>query len=259
MSVHEQFAEDLALYALGSLEGEERTALEKHLEDCGNCRHELGLLRGDMALLALSTAGPHPPQRSRQRFIDAVAKGPRTIETRTAEKRRRLAWWVPIPWIAVAAVAIFAVRLVRQNNELRQDLAKAESDLSRQQVELQRAREIVMTLTSPDAQVVNVVETNKPPQPQGKAMYMRDRGNLIFIASNVPQPPTQKAYELWLVPVQGAPIPAGMFRPDARGSAMVINPPLPIGIEAKAFAITVEPEQGSSTPTLPIIMMGAGG
>ena len=29
-------------------------------------------------------------------------------------------------------------------------------------------------------------------------------------------------------------------------------------VEAKAFAITVEPEQGSSTPTMPIVMMGAG-
>jgi anti-sigma factor RsiW len=34
MSVHEQFAEDLALYALGSLEGAERDALEAHLKEC---------------------------------------------------------------------------------------------------------------------------------------------------------------------------------------------------------------------------------
>jgi anti-sigma-K factor RskA len=30
-------------------------------------------------------------------------------------------------------------------------------------------------------------------------------------------------------------------------------------VEAKAFAITVEPEAGSSSPTMPIVMMGAGG
>jgi len=54
------------------------------------------------------------------------------------------------------------------------------------------------------------------------------------------------------------PIPAGMFKPDARGSATVVEPPLPGGVEAKAFAITVEPEQGSSAPTMPIVMMGAG-
>ena len=68
----------------------------------------------------------------------------------------------------------------------------------------------------------------------------------------------QKAYELWLIPKSGAPIPAGVFKPDAQGSATVVNPPLPAGTEAKAFAITVEPEAGSSTPTMPIVMVGAG-
>jgi anti-sigma factor RsiW len=48
MNVHEEFAEDLALYALGSLEGDERFGLEKHLEECAGCRRELDLLRGDM-------------------------------------------------------------------------------------------------------------------------------------------------------------------------------------------------------------------
>ena len=95
--------------------------------------------------------------------------------------------------------------------------------------------------------------------PSGKAIYSRERSGLIFIASNLKPLPAQKAYELWLIPMQGAPIPAGMFKPDAHGSAMVMNPPLPAGVEAKAFAITIEPEQGSSTPTMPIVMMGAGG
>ena len=71
-------------------------------------------------------------------------------------------------------------------------------------------------------------------------------------------PICKNSYELWLIPTSGAPIPAGVFKPDAHGSATVINPPLPAGVEAKAFAMTIEPEQGSSTPTMPIVMMGAG-
>ena len=54
MSAHEQFADDLALLALGTLQGDERVALEKHLEGCSDCRRELERLRGDTALLALS-------------------------------------------------------------------------------------------------------------------------------------------------------------------------------------------------------------
>ncbi len=66
MSVHEQFADNLALHALGSLEGDERQVLEKHLQECAACRRELESLRGDLALLSLSTAGPKPPARSRE-------------------------------------------------------------------------------------------------------------------------------------------------------------------------------------------------
>jgi anti-sigma-K factor RskA len=102
------------------------------------------------------------------------------------------------------------------------------------------------------------VALKTPPQPQGKAFYLKKRNSLIFMASNMPALPPQKAYELWLIPVSGSPIPAGMFKPDAHGSATVVNPPLPAGTEAKAFAITVENESGSAAPTSAIMMMGSG-
>jgi anti-sigma-K factor RskA len=105
---------------------------------------------------------------------------------------------------------------------------------------------------------VTLVAAKTPPLPEGKAIYVRDRSSLIFLASNFQTLPPQKAYELWLIPTNGAPIPAGVFKPDARGSATVVNPPLPAGVEAKAFAITIEPEAGSTAPTMPIVLMGAG-
>ncbi|SPE44542.1 conserved hypothetical protein [Candidatus Sulfotelmatobacter sp. SbA7] len=254
MSGHEQFAENLALHALGSLEGEERLALEKHLQECASCRRELESLRGDLALLSLSTAGPKPPARSRERLMAALAREPR--RGTTAPPRR--SWWVLAPSLAAAALVLLAIFLMRQNSALRQQIAGMDYDAVAQQVELRRAREIVSTLTANDAMRVTLVAAKTPPQPQGKAIYVRDRSSLIFIASNMPAAPPEKAYELWLIPTSGAPIPAGVFRPDAHGSATVVNPPLPAGIEAKAFAITIEPEAGSTTPTMPVVMLGAG-
>ena len=253
MSVHEQFAEDLALYALGALQGEERVSLEKHLEGCAGCRRELEQLRGDMALMALSTAGPVPPRRARQRLIEAVAREPR----RSAVDAKRH-WWTLVPWVAATALAAGLVALWLQNSDLRRRIAGLQDQSAQQLAELQRAREVVSTLTATDAMRVTLVAAKTPPQPQGKAIYVRDRSSLIFLASNLQQLPAQKAYELWLIPTSGAPIPAGVFKPDAHGSATVINPPLPAGVQAKAFAITVEPESGSSVPTMPILMIGAG-
>jgi anti-sigma-K factor RskA len=253
MSVHEQFAEDLALYALGTLQGEERAALEKHLEGCAGCRRELEQLRGDMALMALSAAGPVPPQRARQRLIEAVAREPRRATTAA-----RSGWWTLVPWAAAAALAVGLIALWVQNSNLQRTIAGLQDASARQLAELQRAREIVSTLTATDAMRVTLVAAKTPPQPQGKAIYVRDRSTLIFLASNLQPLPPQKAYELWLIPTNGAPIPAGVFKPDAHGSAVVVNPPLPAGVQAKAFAITVEPESGSAAPTLPIVMLGAG-
>jgi anti-sigma-K factor RskA len=253
MTVHEQFAEDLALYALGALQGDERVALEKHMEECADCRLELQQLRGDMAVLALAATGPTPPRRARQRLMNAVGREPRL----RAGPRRR-AWWTPAPWIAAAALALVAMVLWLRNDDLQKQIASIQDQSARQQAELAQAREVVATLTATDAMRVTLVAAKLLPQPQGKAIYVRDRSSLIFLASNFPNLPAQKAYELWLIPMSGAPIPAGVFKPDAQGSATVVNPPLPSGVEAKSFAITVEPEQGSTAPTMPIVMMGVG-
>jgi anti-sigma-K factor RskA len=253
MTAHEQFAEDLALHALGVLEGDDRAALEKHLEACAPCRRELEQLRGDTALMALSTAGPTPPQRARRRLLDAVAREPRR-----ASAPARQGWWTLVPWAAAAALAAGLVAVGLQDLNLQRRIAGLLNQAAQQQAELQQAREVVSTLTATDAMRVTLVAAKTPPQPEGKAIYVRDRSSLIFLASNFQSLPAQKAYELWLIPIIGAPIPAGLFKPDAHGSATVINPPLPTGVEAKAFAITVEPESGSAAPTMPILMIGAG-
>jgi anti-sigma-K factor RskA len=267
MSGHEQFAEDLALYALNTLEGEERAQLEKHLAMCSACRLELEQLRGDGALLALSTLGPRPPQRARQRLLDAVAKEAAPTLSQKARKDGapgvhevgpRRSWWGFLGWAATAAVIVFAASLWKENSALKQSLASASAQAAQSARELEDLRRIAAPLIEPEAQRVTVVAVSTPPQPQGKAFYLRDRSSLLFVANNLPALPPQKAYELWLIPVQGAPIPAGVFKPDAHGSATVVNPPLPAGAEAKAFAITVENETGATTPTMPIVMMGTG-
>jgi anti-sigma-K factor RskA len=254
MSAHDQFADDLALLALEALQGDERVTLEKHLEGCSSCRSELERLRGDMALLALSASGPAPPRRSRERLLKAIAKEPRAQKMGAARRSS----WTLLPWLAAAALLLVAGFFWQQSDRLAQRLARLQDESAQQQTQLERAREVVSTLTSTDALRVTLVAAQAPPQPQGKAIYVRERSSLIFLASNMPALPPQRSYELWLIPTNGAPIPAGMFKPDARGSATVVEPPLPGGVEAKAFAITIEPEQGSSAPTMPIVMMGAG-
>jgi anti-sigma-K factor RskA len=256
MTEHEQYADDLALYALDALHGEDRVRLDAHLAACSACRLELEQLRGDAALLALSTTGPRPPQRSRRRLLDAIAKDKASSIPAPTTPRR--SWWGVLGWAATAAVIVFALSLWKENSILKTSLSDAQSESTRNARELDDLRRIAAPILAPEAQHITLVSAKTPPQPQGKAFYLRNHNSLVFLANNMPPLPPQKAYELWLIPTTGAPIPAGLFKPDAHGSASVVNPPLPAGVAAKAFAITVENESGSPVPTSPILMMGAG-
>lgn len=254
MSAHQRFAEDLALYALGSLTGSEQQELERHLESCAACRRELEQLRGDAALLALSAAGPAAPARSRERFLAAMAGEP---HLRTVRRRRPFFELVPI--LAAAMLVLICILLWRENVQVRRRLQYAQSTIQQNRAESEQARELLALLHDPAAQRVTLTAANARPQPYGNAVYEPRRGRLVFLAGNLAPLPAGKAYQLWLIPAGGKPpMPAGLFKPDARGQAMVMPPPLPPGTEAKAFAVTVEPENGSSTPTMPIQMMGAG-
>jgi anti-sigma-K factor RskA len=244
MSGHEQYADDLALYALGILEGEERANLEKHLDGCSGCRQELETLCGDSALLAMSATGPKPPQRSRQRLVSAIAKEPRLSAVPSAPAQK-LNLWSIFGWAAAVGMLIVVIQLRRQNSALQQAASSLGSVLGSQTIELENARRIVDTLTAPDALTVTLVAAKTPPQPQGKAFYLKNRSGLVFVANNLAPLPPDKIYELWLIPPDGRPIAAGLFKPDAKGNASVINPPeLPPGVEAKTFAVTLEPASG---------------
>jgi anti-sigma-K factor RskA len=266
MNVHEQFADDLALYALGTLDGAEREALEKHLEGCASCRHELELLRGDLSLIALTTAGPKPPARARQRLMSAIAAEPRLTATGATSERgthergsRQRSWWPVLGWVA-AALALVCIGLLRQNSTLQQGVASLRAQFTDQGSKLEQANEVVATLLDPEAMKIELVAVGSKPQPRGKAIYQRRNHNLIFFASNLPPLPAEKIYELWLFPANGgAPIAAGLFKPDARGGATVVNPPLPEGVEAKNFAVTLEPESGShEAPRGTPVIVGVG-
>ncbi len=261
MSMHEQFADDLALYALGSLEGPERQALEMHLTECASCRRELELLRGDASLMSLTAAGPKPPARARQRLLSAIADEPRlTGSAASAQERVRPRWWPALGWVAAAAMALVCIGLLRQDSGLKQDVALLRAQLGDQGTKLQEANETVATLLDPEATKIELVAAGTKPEPRGKAIYQRRTRSLIFIASNLAPLPAEKIYELWLFPANGgAPIAAGLFRPDARGSATVVNPPLPAGVEAKNFVVTLEPESGShEAPRGTPVIVGVG-
>jgi len=261
LKTHEQFVDDLTLYALGELTGADRQELELHLETCASCRRELQALRADLGLLALSASGPQPPARSKDRLMSAIAAEPRGVSAPspgTAPAPQRGWWWTLVPTLAALGLLLFAVGLWHTNGRLRDQMAELAGRNQDQTTQLDQMHQELALLSSPDAVHVSLTPQNAVKQPSGTAIFSPARKRMMFMASNMPAAPAGKAYELWVIPAKGAPVAAGVFKPDEHGNALMMDHPMPEGVEAKAFAITLEKEEGSDKPTSPILLMGAG-
>lgn len=249
MKDHAQFAEDLALYAMGALDEQARRELETHLGTCGECRREVEALRADLALVAMSATGPQPPQRSRQRLMDAIATGQREeskVRTMPPPQRGWPRWLILAPVAAALVLAAVCGVLMVQVQRLQQALA-----VERQNSE--QARQVVRALIDPAAQRMTLVAATRRP-PRIKTIYEKKKGLVVLIADSLDPIPDDKVYQLWLLPANGGdPMPAGTFSIDSSGNKVMIHNLGSMGIDAKAFAVTVEPTGGSKTPTMPIV------
>jgi anti-sigma-K factor RskA len=166
-------------------------------------------------------------------------------------------------WSIAAVMAVVAGMQVDQRKLSEQDLAVAESQLSQSAAQIEHAKQVVTTLRDASAMQVALhvpLVAGAAPKldPEGHATYEPSTGALVFVADHLDPLQPQKTYQLWLLPATTgeAPIPAGVFKPDANGNATVVMPPLPKGVAARGFGVTVENEGGSKTPTLPVVLSG---
>ncbi len=257
--------EELASYAMQGLPVEESASIRTHLQTCPACRTELAKSAVILRCWGLRFEQQPLPEGARERFLQRIASSPAVkpqetlaevtpISVKTA--RRGPGFWVP--WVAAAAMAIVAIALGVQNRALNDELQGESNLVNNLAAQASQAQQVLEVLTAPSAQRVTLTEGKVPAQPTARATYLPERGGLILLATNLKPLPEGKTYELWVIPANGkAPVPAGLFRPDAVGTATLVLPPLPAGIPAKAFGVTIEKASGSDSPTSPIILSGA--
>ncbi len=257
--------EDLVLYAMQAMQPHELAAVRLHLEQCAQCRRALAEVNGELALVAMSVEQQPLPEGARARFVerlgaDAAPKGnvgaAPVVSIERKRPARTAALW--LGWLAAAASLLFAISLEQKLHVLDDQLAQQKLAAEQQATANARAQQVLDVLTAPAAKRVLLTAAKAKPQPTGRAVYLADNGGLVFQANDLGQLTQDKTYELWVIPANGqAPIPAGLFRPDAAGSASIVLPPLPKGVPAKAFGVTIEKAEGSATPTAPILLVGA--
>ena len=240
--VHDDYKEMIPARALSALDAAEERALNEHLENCSECRTELEQWQATAAALSLAPDPAEPSPEVRQRILSEVRKDlsstPEVVPFRSAPRNI----WSSFGTLgAIAAVVLFAA------------LAIGLAVLWRQNQRLEREREFVELVNTPGARVTELRGIDPGLSATAKLAYDRN-GHAILMASKLPSVSQGKAYQLWFIVGNKPPVPGKTFVPDSAGN-VVLKDELPReAIDANVFAITVEPERGSTAPTSPIYL-----
>ena len=253
-----------AAYALGALSADEARRFEAFLATSPEAQREVREYREVAALLAL--AGPEPaagsslPGGLRDRILARVAEQKsRSLPAAASPPGVRPSSAV---WVALAASLLLALGLGAGLVSVRGRLAAVETELTARNATLaqtaQRLTEREATLNAilePGVELFQLTSSGDP-EPGIQLFWNRQRHQAIVHGFRLKPVPAGKAYQLWFIK-DGAPVPSVTFKPEPDGHAKVEAVPVPEGGTLSAAAITVEPEGGSTQPTLPIVMVGA--
>ncbi len=227
---------DYLLYAMGVLEEPEKAELRAHLErGCENCAAGLREARRWAAAMGASVEGPEPSRDLRNRVLAVAGAAP--------EKKAR--WWAV--WLAPAAVALVAAGvIVYQARQKDAEIAQVREQLNRSGAEAAGLRAALALLQAPETREVTFGQ-GAPAPPRGRVFF--NPSSVLLIASNLPAPPPGKAYEMWIIPKGGKPVPAGLFSSNAQGAAYhFYRAPGPLS-ETDTVAVTLEIAAGVDAPT----------
>lgn len=220
-------------YALNAVSEAERAAFEEHLDQCAPCRKEVAELQETAARLGGAVAEP-PPDSLKSQVIDRIreVRQPPSDGTVVAWRSRR--WPIRVTTAAAAAAVIAAVVLGGQAIRTDRNLEQAQQELGELR---ENSQEVAEVLSAADAKLVSGGD-----DVSGAVVFSSDEGKLAFVPRQVPEPPSDKTYQLWLVGPEGA-----------RSAGLMTDPSSPVVVtglgDAENFGITIEPEGGSQQPT----------
>jgi anti-sigma-K factor RskA len=232
----EQLKDDYEMYSLGLLEGEEKSEIEAHLgRGCEECQKYLKDALAVNALMLSHAPEVVPPSRLKRRVVGSVG-APR-------------AGWTWLAALAAACMAVVALWISVERADTQRTLAQVTADRD-------KLVQVFNFLNQPETRQVNFGLGETAP-PRGN-VFVHPKLGVLLIASNLPPLGAGKTYEMWVIPKGGTPRAAGLFRADARGTAMNILSGEIDTSTLGAVAVTVEPEAGSAAPTSqPIIVAPA--
>lgn len=247
--IPESIRELAAGYALGALTPEETRTFEAAMAESPDLGREVTEYWEVNALLAQSAA-TRPDPALKARLVDRIRRD-KVVPVRAP--RSRLA---PVLLVALAATALVAVGLGRRVQSLSEEVKRQDLRLVAAEALLAARDQTLNTLLNAESDLTVLQLTTAGAESPGIQFFWNRRSNTgVLHAFRLPPTPQGKVYQLWLLR-DGKPYPSATFTTGSDGQALVQSFSLPNGGGFEAAAVTVEPEGGSTTPTLPIYLIG---
>jgi anti-sigma-K factor RskA len=273
---HDEWRAAAAAYALDVLDAAERTAFAGHLETCRECRALVASYTPVVASLGLATDPASPPESLRARTLARATSQPRAMSGRPAlstlretsiprpARQAAPSWWLVAASVTAAiGLGIYAWSLHQQVGVLRSIVSQASVEVQAVRAELASLRRdstrlvsSVNVLSAADLRRVDLAGQAAASAASARAFVSPSRG-LMFSAEHLPALAPGHVYQIWVL--APTPVSAGVVTPARDGTATATMPmPNDVTLAAiTAVAVTEEPNpQGSSTPTMPILLVG---
>jgi len=236
--------EHYELYALGVAGEPEKSEIREHLNrGCEDCMAGMKRARSITAFLANAAPSSAPSPKLRRRILASVGMEPRRFS------------WTPL-WALATALSLFgAIYFSGREREMAVVATRLREQLGQRNIELSRLNEALAVLNGPETTMTSF-GSDKPAPPKGR-IFTNPAVGVLLIASNLPPAPQGKRYEMWVLPKNGKPVPAGLFQSASDGTALHVQRGAVNVAGTKAVAVTLEDEAGVLEPTTtPVIVAG---
>jgi anti-sigma-K factor RskA len=252
----EELKDLAAAYALGGLDGEDRARFEALL---GAGDPDATVALGEFEATLVELAAEHveaPPASVKAALlarIDAEGRRPSAAPADLATRRRSV--W-PAVWAAALAAGLAAIVVglsISASYEKRLDaLAREAAALSET---LAREQQIIALLRDPSTAIVTLAGLEPAPAARARMLWNAPAGGLL-VTAGLPPAPEGKTYQLWAIAGKEAPVSAGVFSVDARGTGSLRVPALAGVGRVDVFAVTLEPTGGRPAPSGKMYLAG---
>jgi hypothetical protein len=255
---HDEVEELLGAFALDAVDADQARAIEVHLAECPRCRAEVQAHRETVALIAGSGSDVPPDLWDRVAAAvesegsaapsDVSAGDGRRLQSRDPSRRRppgrlggvrgRRGVVLAAIAAAIAAIVVLSAQIVGLDSRIdRLNSALGHSGLSGVVAQVALAPHTTIDLDSTSGRRLATV-------------IVSQQGAAYWVTSSLRTLPSSKTYQIWGL-AHGRVVSLGLVGANPRRYAA-----FRLEQGTRKMMVTIEPEGGTSVPTLPIIASG---